>query len=278
MVAAADRHRGDDEGAGAGASASSARANSPAVAYRAPGSLAIARATTASYGASSGATCDGSGTGSLMCANSVAGLRVARERHLPGQRHVEQAAERVDVRARVARAALDPLRRDVVERAREVADLGDRRAAEALVARDRQPEVGHVGVIAGGDEHVAGLDVAVHEPERVRGVERRRDLVEQPRGPRRRERDQRRPGSARRSAASRGTGARRSLPRGRRARRGRGRSPPRAATRAGTAPGTARRPRASAPSPSAPRGARARPRWRRRRRPCRRARSTRSMR
>ena len=125
-----------------------------------------------------------------MCANSVPACESRGNGHLPGQRHVEQAAERVDVRARVAGAALDPLGRGVVERPGEVADLGDRRAAEALVARDRQPEVGHVGVIAGGDEHVAGLDVAVHEPERVRRVEGGRDLVEQPRGPRRRERDQ----------------------------------------------------------------------------------------
>jgi hypothetical protein len=35
-----------------------------------------------------------------------------------------------------------------------------------------QPEVGEVGVVVGAEQHVGGLDVAVHDAARVRGVER----------------------------------------------------------------------------------------------------------
>ena len=50
----------------------SARANPPAVSNRSRGSLAIATARMLSNTPSSGETCEGTGTGSLMWANSVA--------------------------------------------------------------------------------------------------------------------------------------------------------------------------------------------------------------
>ena len=87
---------------------------------------------------------------------------------------VEQAAERVDVGPRVDAAALDLLRRDVVDRADDVARLGQLRlrALDAL----GQAEVGEEGGAA-LDQDVGGLDVAVDEPHAVRGVERRGDLA-----------------------------------------------------------------------------------------------------
>ena len=44
----------------------------------------------------------------------------------------------------------------------------------------RQAEVAQVAVVGGVDEHVPGLHVAMHEPARVRGVERVRDLADEP--------------------------------------------------------------------------------------------------
>jgi hypothetical protein len=45
----------------------------------------------------------------------------------------------------------------------------------------REPEVGQVRVAVGREEHVRGLDVAVHEPVCVRRVQRRRHLDDDPR-------------------------------------------------------------------------------------------------
>ncbi len=103
-------------------------------------------------------------------------LGVARVGDPPGEHLVEHAAERVDVRARVDRAALELLRRDVVERADEHAGLRHAAARRRLLG---QAEVGQVGerlLLRAGDQHVRGLDVAVDEPARVGGVERPADL------------------------------------------------------------------------------------------------------
>ena len=102
-----------------------------------------------------------------------------RERRLPGQALVEDAAERVDVRALVERVARDLLGGDVLERADDLAGGGDsRERARAL----GQPEVAEVAVLATAglrDEDVRGLDVAVDEALLVRGVERLGDLGEE---------------------------------------------------------------------------------------------------
>ncbi len=103
----------------------------------------------------------------------------ARERGLPRQRLVEDAAERVDVRALVQGVTGDLLRCDVLERANDLArDRHTREGAGAL----REAEVAEVAVLAAGslrDEDVRGLDIAVHETLLVGGVERLGNLREE---------------------------------------------------------------------------------------------------
>ena len=99
--------------------------------------------------------------------------RPARVGHLAGQRVVEDAAERVDVGARVDLLAGELLGRHEVDGADPLARRGQPRVgADDL----REPEVGEVGVLA-AEQDVGRLDVAVHEPDGVRGVQRRADLV-----------------------------------------------------------------------------------------------------
>ena len=111
-------------------------------------------------------------------------VALAVERDAAGEREVEQAAERIDVRARVHAIAADLLGRDVVERADPVAGLGRPGRGERVLG---EPEVGQIHVLLGAEQDVRGLDVAVDEPRRVRGVECRADLGDKPRGARRRE-------------------------------------------------------------------------------------------
>ena len=74
-------------------------------------------------------------------------VALARERHVAGERVVEDAAERVDVGARVDALAADLLRRDVVERADPVARASSRRRRERVLG---EPEVGQVDVVRRG--------------------------------------------------------------------------------------------------------------------------------
>jgi hypothetical protein len=106
-------------------------------------------------------------------------LALALERSLAGEALEEHAAERVDVRPRVDRRALDLLGRDVRDRAderplpREAVDRGE---------VPGQTEVAQVGVLARFrllHEDVARLDVAVDEPECVGRVEGTRDLTDE---------------------------------------------------------------------------------------------------
>jgi hypothetical protein len=106
---------------------------------------------------------------------------VAGERRAPGERVVEEAAEAVDVGARVDPLAADLLRRDEVERADPVP--GPRRALRDLALREA--EVGEVDVVFGAEQDVGGLDVPVDEAGGVRGVERGADLGDDPRHARR---------------------------------------------------------------------------------------------
>ena len=110
---------------------------------------------------------------------------IARERRLAGQALVEQAAERVHVRPSVDVAALDLLGRQVRRRS-ERGSLRLRRCPLRQPAR--QPEVGEVDVLVVVEQHVRRLHVPVHEPLRVRGVERLRDLRDDRQRPRRVER------------------------------------------------------------------------------------------
>ena len=104
-------------------------------------------------------------------------VALARERRRAGQALEENAAERVDVGARVDLAGRDLLRGDVRDGSDEPL-----RAREALGAGRvaGKSEVTHVRLFAvGGDEHVRRLDVTVDEAERMRGVERVRHRPEQ---------------------------------------------------------------------------------------------------
>ena len=96
------------------------------------------------------------------------------------QRVEEQAAQRVHVGPRVGALALDLLRWHVVRRAHERTGPRQRRARPGSLG---QPEVGQVHVllpVRRGQHHVRGLDVAVHQPAAVGGVECSRDLLDDP--------------------------------------------------------------------------------------------------
>ena len=102
-----------------------------------------------------------------------------RERRLPGQALVEDAGERVDVRARVDVVAGDLLGSDVFERADDV--TGSRDAAERARPLG-EAEVGEVAVLLArgdGDQDVRRLDVAMDETLLVCCIQGLRDLLEQ---------------------------------------------------------------------------------------------------
>ncbi len=106
-------------------------------------------------------------------------LGVARERDAAGERVEEDAAERVDVGARVGLLAADLLRRGEVGGADELARAGEAAGGRGVLG---EPEVGEVRVLLPlvGDQDVRRLDVAMDEPAPVRGVERGRDLPGDP--------------------------------------------------------------------------------------------------
>ncbi len=119
---------------------------------------------------------------------------------VPGEHLVEHHPERVEIRARVDVAAEGLLGRHVLGRPVGHAHLRQRRAAWAASCIVRfgdlgDPEVEHLGHLGPGgavahQHHVLGLEIAVHDPDRVHGVEPERDL------PRDAERAIRREGSA----------------------------------------------------------------------------------
>ena len=94
----------------------------------------------------------------------------------PVRRLVEDAAEGVDVGARVDRSSLDLLGSRVLDGAEEVAGGGQ--AARSRLLRDAEVrEVRVVGALL--DEDVARLHVSMDERVRVRGVERAGELLDQ---------------------------------------------------------------------------------------------------
>ena len=106
--------------------------------------------------------------------------RVVPERRLSREALVQQAGQRVQVRAAVDRLAFQLLGCEVGGRAERApvqqrATLVDEAAGEA--------EVCDVHVLAGVEQHVGRLHVAVDEAARVRRVERPRDLRADPDGP-----------------------------------------------------------------------------------------------
>ena len=121
---------------------------------------------------------------------------VAVERRPAGQRLVQHAPERKDVRAAIHVPALGLLRRHVRSRAENDARV---RAPETErggigegltlppcggreVERLCQTEIEHLDLAVGHDLHVGGLQVAVHDALLVRGLERLTDLPGDVRG------------------------------------------------------------------------------------------------
>jgi hypothetical protein len=114
------------------------------------------------------------------------GQVVAAKWLLRGEALEEHARERVHVGAWADRVALEPLRSHVVEGAERGADHREPRAG--VPHRVRDAEVHDVDEFVGRDEDVARLDVAVHHPVGVGGVERLGDLGDEVDGALRRHR------------------------------------------------------------------------------------------
>ncbi len=123
------------------------------------------------------------------------GLDLRREGHAPGQRLEQHRGQRVLVRPRPDRPALDLFRRGVVRCSHEVPGprdpprLAGRRSRRRnrlprlgrparLAERLAQPEVRQEHPVGALEQDVARLHVAVDEPLRVRLVERARDLAQ----------------------------------------------------------------------------------------------------
>ena len=109
--------------------------------------------------------------------------RAAAERRRPGEQLEQHAGERVDVGPPVHGPVLEPLGRHVVERAE--GGPGERQCGPARLpgggAGDAEvDQVGELVLVVAAHEHVGRLDVAVHQPGRVRGVQRPRHLGQDP--------------------------------------------------------------------------------------------------
>ena len=109
---------------------------------------------------------------------------VSRSKGGAGQHLEQDAAERVDVGAGVDAVAAQLFGRDVVTVPMTVpVCVRPGSMPSASRARSRSGSSGRLARV--GDEHVAGLDVTVHEPGAVGGVEGGADLGDDARRPRR---------------------------------------------------------------------------------------------
>ena len=113
------------------------------------------------------------------------GVQVLLERDPPGQALVQHAAQRVLIGQAQHRRAPDLLRRHVVDRAQELARRGQPAAGHRVLGDPevRQVHVIGIGIVAAPlDQQVPRLDVPVHQPLAVRGVQRPRGLAHQEQG------------------------------------------------------------------------------------------------
>ena len=144
------------------AAAIAARPRSPADWKRCSGALASARAITSSNAVGDPGRRLADGGGRLGEVRPQLRLVALGRERRPAREHVVQdAAERVDVRARVHALAADLLGRDEVDRPHPVAGLRRPRVREHVLG---EPEVGQVGVLALPEQDVRRLDVAMYEP------------------------------------------------------------------------------------------------------------------
>ena len=88
----------------------------------------------------------------------------------------EDAAERVQVGPSVDLVSVNLFRRDIVDRADEAAIAGEARDGGDVTSQTEVADERALLSVTLGNEDVAGLDVAVDEPELVRRVESVRDL------------------------------------------------------------------------------------------------------
>ena len=144
--------------------------NAPASSGRPAGSRRVVRATSSSTGQGSpGTSADGAGTSWCDVLVGDGQGRVAAERRMPGEHLVQHDAGGVDVAAGVGAAALELLGGQVGDGADE-----DAAGLAGLPGADdgpRQPEVGDLDDAVDADQHVLGLDVAVHDAGPVGGGE-----------------------------------------------------------------------------------------------------------
>ncbi len=109
------------------------------------------------------------------------GQAVGDERLAPGQRLEHHAGQRVDVHSMVGRPPLEALRGHVVDGSDDRPGTGERAGPvrgprDTEVHQVREVAPGHP--VGRGQQHVRGLDVPVHQPGGVRGVQRPGDLPE----------------------------------------------------------------------------------------------------
>jgi len=105
--------------------------------------------------------------------------RLADERLAPGRELVQDDAGGVEVGPRIdAARAADLLGRHVLRGPEQRAGAGPRRQLLVELGRELgDPEVEDLGVAFEGDEDVVGLEVAMHDADRVRRGERREHLA-----------------------------------------------------------------------------------------------------